>query len=241
MKHVFLYASLVLLASTSSCRGFFGKRVRGDGHIQTENRTAGNFHSVDVSGSIDLYVKQDSSNSIRVETDENLLSYVEVFTEGDKLVVRYRNGFNIRPSKSVKVYVSAPAYKRLEASGASDIYSEGRLSLSDPLEIGLSGSSDAKLEASAPRVSADLSGACTLEMKGETKDFSVEGSGSTNVKCLDLLSENAKVDLSGAGDAEVYASVRLDVEVSGAASVRYKGNASVSQQVSGAGSVKKVD
>ena len=46
--------------------------------------------------------------------------------------------------------------------------------------------------------------------------------------------------MSGAGDAEVFASVKLDVEVSGASDVKYKGNAAVSQDVSGAGSVKKV-
>ena len=44
-----------------------------------------------------------------------------------------------------------------------------------------------------------------------------------------------------AGDAEVYASVKLDVSVSGAGNVRYKGNAVVNKSVSGAGSVKKVE
>ena len=50
------------------------------------------------------------------------------------------------------------------------------------------------------------------------------------------------MDISGAGSAEVYASVKLDAEVSGAGTVRYKGNATnVSQHVSGAGSVNKVE
>jgi hypothetical protein len=49
------------------------------------------------------------------------------------------------------------------------------------------------------------------------------------------------VAISGAGSAEVYASVKLDATVSGAGNVNYKGNASeVNQHVSGAGSVKKV-
>ena len=46
--------------------------------------------------------------------------------------------------------------------------------------------------------------------------------------------------MSGACDAEVFASVKLDVKASGASDVKYKGNAAVSQHVSGAGNVKKV-
>jgi len=55
------------------------------------------------------------------------------------------------------------------------------------------------------------------------------------------MAENTQVELSGAGDAQVFASVKLDVRVSGAADVKYKGNATVSQSVRGAGSVKKVE
>ncbi|MBL0130494.1 MAG: DUF2807 domain-containing protein [Chitinophagaceae bacterium] len=80
-----------------------------------------------------------------------------------------------------------------------------------------------------------------LHFGGDTKDFSVQGSGSTDINCFELFAENTKVELSGAGDAEVFASVKLDVHVSGAADVKYKGNANVSQEVSGAGSVKKVE
>ena len=223
----------------SSCRGIFGKRINGDGNLKTETRSAGQFNDVQVSGSVDLYIKQDSNRSVKIEADQNLLEYIEVYNEGDRLVVRTRNGYNLRPSQDIKVYVSSPVFKKLETSGACDIYSENQIVSSDPIELGMSGSCDGKLDLKAPKVITDLSGACSIEIKGETKDFSAGGSGSTNFKCFGLMAENVEVDISGAGDAEVYASVKLDVDVSGAASVRYKGNAGVSQKVTGAGSVTK--
>ena len=61
------------------------------------------------------------------------------------------------------------------------------------------------------------------------------------MQCFDLLAEIVRIDISGAGDAHVFASVKLDVDVSGAGNVRYKGNANVTQNISGAGSVKKLD
>jgi hypothetical protein len=225
----------------TSCRGIFGKKVNGDGNIKTESRSAGRFDKVDVSGSVDLYVKQGSEYSVNVEADQNLMEYIEVFSEGNKLVVRSRKGFNLRPSQDIKVYVSSPGFTKFELSGACDIFSQNQITSSNNIEIEMSGSCDGKLDLKTPRVAADLSGACNIEIKGETKELSADGSGSTGFKCFELMAENVSVSISGAGDAEVYASVKLDVDVSGAAGVKYKGNASVSQKVTGAGSVKKVD
>ena len=235
---VLVYISSILF---TSCRGIFGKRILGDGNIKTETRSAGQFNSVDVSGAIDLYVKQDADRSLKIEADENLLSYIEVTNDGDKLVIRPKNGFNLKPSKDIKVYVSSPLFKRLEASGACDIYSENQITSAEEVNIDMSGSCDAKLDIKAPKVSTDFSGACSAELKGETKDLYMEGSGSSDFKCFGLMAENVDVNISGAGDAEVSASVKLSVDVSGAAGVKYKGSPSVDQKISGAGSVKKVE
>ncbi len=224
-----------------SCREMFGKRVRGDGNITTDTRNAGSFTAVEVSGSIDLYVKQDPTVSVKIEGDANLLQYIDTYTEGDRLIVTTKHGYNLNPSRDIKVYVSAPVLKKLGASGACDIFSENQLVSTENFSIDLSGSCDAKVDVKAPKVETDLSGACSVQLKGETRELSAEGSGSVSFKCFDLLAENVDVDISGAGDAEVYASQKLSVDVSGAAGVKYKGNAAVSQSVSGAGSVKKVD
>ena len=105
----------------------------------------------------------------------------------------------------------------------------------------MSGACNADFGIKAPSVKVILSGACAVKLNGETKDFSVEGSGSTTVDCFDLLSENANIDLSGAGNANVYASVKLDASASGSTDIRYKGSPAVNSSVSGAGSVKKAD
>jgi len=240
MKRIILFSFFSLLIF-SSCHYLGGKRVSGNGTIKSETRTAGSFTVVGVSGNIDVYIKQDSVRSIKVEADENLLQYIEVIEKGEELVIRNKDGYNLKPSKDIKVYVSSPAFKKLEASGSCAIYSENMIHSAEAIVIDLSGSCDVKMDLNTPKVEADLSGACSVQLKGETKDLNIEGSGSTNIKCMDLLAENVDVDISGAGDAEVYASVKLNVSVSGSGDVKYKGNATVSQSVSGAGSVKKVE
>lgn len=225
----------------SSCNGILGRRIRGNGKIRTENRSAERFSRVEVSGAIDLYLAQDSVESVRVEADDNLLQYVLVESNGSELSVHTKRGIRLKPTRTIKVYISGPSIASISASGACDVYSENKLTGADKISVDLSGASDAKLELRAPRVSVSLSGAGTVTLKGEARDFEVDGSGSTDIKCYELLTENTNVDISGAGSAEVFASVKLDVDVSGAADVRYKGNATVNQRVSGAGSVKKVE
>lgn len=240
MKRFFVL-SVLLVIIFSSCDQMFGKRIHGNGHIKTETRTALDFNSIDVSGSIDVIIRHDSVRSIKIETDENLLEYVQVIDEGDKLVIHTERGFRLNTTKGIKVYISSPIFRYLEASGACNYFSENKISSSEKISFDLSGSCDVKVELDAPAVEADLSGACSVQLKGKTKDLRVEGSGSSDFKCMELLAENVEVDISGSGYAEVYASVKLDVSVSGSGDIKYKGNATVSQHVSGAGSVKKVD
>ncbi len=240
MKNVFLF-SLVILVLASGCRDF-GRRERGSGHIISDTRSASGFHSIEVSGAIDVYVKQDSSTSVKVEADDNLLQYVEVYTDNSTLVIKTRRGVWIRPTNTIKVYVSNPLYREFEISGASNIRSENEITATETLRVGLSGASNAKLEFNAPRISVDISGASDLTIRGRTKDFEAGASGASQIRCFDLLTENTDVEANGASSAEVYASVRIIPHASGASSISYKGNAVVQDKnESGAGSVKKID
>jgi hypothetical protein len=176
-----------------------------------------------------------------VEADDNLQQYVETFRDGDVLRIKTEEGYNLKPSKQIKVYVSSAMFKKFEASGACDIFSEGKISSTSDIDVDLSGSCDVTLEISAPKITADVSGACSVKLKGDTKEFRIQGSGSTDIKCFDLVADKVDLDISGAGDAEVYANVKLSGDISGAASVNYKGAAQTDIHTSGATSVKKVD
>lgn len=242
MTRIFIAVLCSALVLSSSCYYLGGKRVRGNGNVTTESRSVGAFDEVEVQGAIDVYVRQGEPGPVRVVTDENLQQYIMVESQGNEVQIRFKQGYNIRPSSKVKVYVSSPNFTRLDVSGACNIYGERKLSLNNPLSMQVSGAGDIKMEIDAPKVRAQISGAGSMVMQGQTRDVEIDISGAGKAKCYDLMAENTKVEISGAGSAEVYASVALDAHVSGAGSVKYKGNATkVTQEVSGAGSVKKTD
>ncbi|MFN8289919.1 MAG: head GIN domain-containing protein [Chitinophagaceae bacterium] len=234
-------ALIALTVILSSCFLDGGKRLRGSGTIKTDVRNEKGFQNIEVQGAIKVFVRQDSGYAVKVEADDNLQDHIEVYVDKQTLVIRPEKGFNLRPTRSIKVYVSGPSFRDFDISGASSIRSDNRLSGQDELSIELSGASEAEVDVKCPKVSIDASGASTATLNGETKDLQISNTGASSAKCYQLLTENAVVEVSGASHAEVAASVKLDANASGASNIRYKGNAALTQDVSGAGSVKKVD
>lgn len=231
---------MALVAVFSSCHYIFGRHVRGDGNIKTDERAVASFKNLRVSASLNVYLSQGEIKPIRIEGDENLLPYIIVEQDGDDLVIRNREGFNLDGSQELKVYVTAPVFHTVSLSGAGDIIADNKITNPDELDLRLSGAGDIKMELDAPKVDANISGVGSLYLKGQAKDIDMNISGAGSAHCYDLLAENTRVGISGVGDAEVYASVKLDAHVSGAGSVDYKGNATdVTQEVSGVGSVNK--
>lgn len=233
---------LLLLVFASSLLMTACKHRRGNGNIVTIEKSVDPFERVEVHGAIDVHVSQGPLQPVRIEGDENLLKYILVSERGGRLEVRTKSGVSLSPSRKMKVYVTSPKFEKLEVSGACNIIGDTKVTSSDKLEMGVSGAGNINMDVDAPGVKASISGAGKVQLRGRTRDFELQLSGAGKAVCYDLLSETTEVDISGAGAAEVFASVRLDAQVSGAGNVRYKGDATeVKQQVSGAGSVKKAE
>ena len=239
MRKYFLLLPVLALV-LGSCRHFWGKRVHGNGNIKTEERNVSSFKELEVSSTINVHIVQGELKPLKIEADENLLKYIEVEQEGDRLIIRNRTGYNLESSDGMSITVSAPVFRKISVSGAGDIVGENKITGTDELELNLSGAGNIRMEVDLPKLSADVSGVGSMYLKGQTKDVELTISGAGSAHCYELLAENTNVQLSGVGSAEVYASVKLDAQVSGVGSVNYKGNATqVNQHVSGVGSVNK--
>lgn len=239
VKYLFLlFASAVTL---SSCSYFEGKRVRGNGDIKTEERSITGFDGVKSHGSFDVYVSTNSNQAVKVEADDNLLQYIETEVRGGTLEIKTVRGFSLRPSATIKVYVSAPAYRSLSSSGSGNIFGENEILGDKGLDVGIAGSGNIDVDIKAERVSADIAGSGSITLDGEADAIRGSIAGSGDIKAGNLKTREAKVHIAGSGNANFHATEQLEVDIAGSGDVRYSGDAKVSSHIAGSGSVSKVD
>lgn len=237
----FIFALPLLLTATLlvsfSCNR--QERIRGNGEVKEESRDAAPFKDISTSGIYKVIIQQGSSHSIRIAAEENLLPYIKTEISGGELQIYTRKGYNIQPTKDVTIYVTMEKVGILSASGASGFISKGTLN-SDLLELRFSGAADAKLDISARKLKVGVSGASKVKLSGTSDRAEYGISGAADIRALDLATDDAQVDISGTGKAEVFVQKKLDVGISGMGKVHYKGDPAVTKSISGIGNISKI-
>ncbi|RYY90359.1 MAG: DUF2807 domain-containing protein [Chitinophagaceae bacterium] len=235
-----LCSLFMFLLLATSCRFAGFHRVKGNGVLSKQERSIANFDALEVTGGMNVVLQQGPRAGVRVETDENLQEYVETEVSGNELHIFTRRGYNLDERSGLTIYVTAPSLRDLTVTGSGDVNSQGKIT-GDALKIQVTGSGNITLSLDMPTVEAQVTGSGTMNLSGATRSFRTETHGSGEIHAFDLLAEETHVEVSGSGDAEVFASKQLDVEVSGSGDVAYKGTANVRKQVHGSGSVHKAD
>jgi hypothetical protein len=239
MKFKLFASSLVLLASLLvSCDH---RQVRGSGNIVTEKRRVENYREIEVKGSMDVFLTQGPLEEAVIEADDNILPYLELVNEGDRLIIRTKRNTSLNMHDDIKVRLTAPDIRGLSLSGSGNIKLVNTLDNTSSLKINLSGSGDISGAVHAPEVKSNITGSGNILVGGETRDLNVSIAGSGSFEGKNLMAENADVNIAGSGDADLHASVSLNAHIVGSGDVNYKGNPQVSSKVVGSGSVHKRD
>jgi hypothetical protein len=235
VKHLstVLLAVVILFASCS----VLGER--GNGNVQKQERKVAEFNAIDVSGAFDVILSQGTTQSVIVEADENLLPLIRTEVIGNTLKID--NDKPIHNPKCMKVYITVTDLKRVEVSGAVDLQTQNKLTLTE-LALDISGATDATFDIAVQKLEISSSGGSEMNFTGMANRMDLDVSGAAEIHAFGLLTEIASLSISGAGEAEINVTKELNADISGAATVRYKGNpVKVDSDISGAGSIKKAE
>jgi hypothetical protein len=237
MKKLLLLGLFILAVGAVSATTIACSEIRGSGKIISEKRSLTGFTGVDAGGAIELQVTKGNNYSVEVQTDDNIMPFVQTTIEDGTLHIYTKDHSDINET-TIIVKVSLPKLELLALSGAST----GTASQvnTDDLHLKVSGASKLSLDGTAKKVDITASGASKLSINGTAVDVACKVSGASSVKAQEFKAENVKVDCSGASKSQVYASSTIAIDASGASSVAYSGNATVtSQETSGASSISK--
>lgn len=157
IKNLFLQSFFFLL---SCCRPVIGNKK-----IVFQERSVSAYSQIKILGNADIVLTEGNIGQIKVETSENVLSYVTTEVKGDILVIKLKHyGVNYVPK--LKVYVPInEKFNKITIVGKTEVISKEDFSLQLPsLEVVLKGNGNFKGKAlSARKAILSIAGAGNIE------------------------------------------------------------------------------
>ncbi len=211
-----------------------------DPHASVRHVT-GQFETIKVSGGIDLYVSQSDITAVAISAaNENDKDHIKTVIENGILNIFYdgEKGWT-KKNRKLRVYISFADLKKLEASGACDIFVAGSITTT-ALILQMSGACDFKGMVKVNTLDINLSGSSDAKISGTAGTVNIKSTGASDVKGYDLVADICNVNVSGASDVNITVNKELFATANGASDIKFKGNGVIKEKhSSGASSIVK--
>lgn len=219
-----------------------GGAVAGSGVVRSETREVGEFQAISIDYPADINIRQGNAESVTIDAEDNLLP--QLSTDVRNGTLHFENSernwqTRVNPTEKILVTITVVDLNEVRLPTAGQMLIQGLET--DSLTVSVSGAGDVALtELSAQNLDFSLSGTGSINADGSTNNLQLRISGLGSFNSGDLQSQDANVQISGAGSATVWVEQSLDARISGAGSIEYYGNPNVTEQISGVGNVSKI-
>ncbi|MDA8218884.1 MAG: DUF2807 domain-containing protein [Dehalococcoidales bacterium] len=215
-----------------------GPFVSGSGKVVTKDMNISAFTKVDVSNNFKVQITQGSSYKVTITTNDNMLDFLDVHKDGQTLVLALQSG--TYSNITLQANVTMPDLQGLRLPGATNGTVDGFKSQSN-VDIEVSGASKLTVNSEFGDVKITDSGASHITATGSGNGLNLDVSGASTADLQGFAVKDATVGLSGASNATVDVTGRLDANLSGASTLSYTGSPTLGNvNVTGASSLKKL-
>jgi Putative auto-transporter adhesin, head GIN domain len=239
-----LLALLLIGASWSVLRaqGNGGAASPGSRLVATEKRPLGaSITEVDVSGPINLSLRQGPVAALEVRGEQRLLANVDTTVDGNTLHIGPR-GILLRHRQPIEVTLVLPTLAHLSIGGSGQHtvsgFSGERIELNvngsaglrfngryRDIDAGLHGSGEVELTGgNADRIMADVKGTGHMTLVGGARELHAEVAGAGELDARHLRAADVDLSHHGSGASSVYASKHVNVEMTGSGGITVYGN-----------------
>jgi Putative auto-transporter adhesin, head GIN domain len=235
--------SIVIAACLTGLALAQGTDRRDD--VQTETTPLAPFKRIDISGAAVITLVQDTNGPLVASVPQTGAVKINVKVQKETLIIKaadssrwWSNVFGRGPAGPTQITIHFKDLENIDVSGGVKISArEVRVPV---LRIDGSGGTTIQIDdLRATTLSVDGSGAVKAELAGQVTDQNISISGAADYQAAKLVSDNAAVEVSGAGKIIVNVRKKLNASISGAGVVEYIGDPSVKESVSGVGRVKR--
>ena len=256
-----LFATILTFAALSAATTVMA------GNVVTETYSIkSDYTAISITNMIEVVLLDAPKNSIRVETDERLMPYLQIVVKNGVLVLNFGDQREVERLRKrnlnladTRVYVSARGVDTFTASGMSEFEADMPIAASTitisasgmssidferveckTFSLSISGKTEVDAQLQADKCDLSVSGMSEVDLEGRTDRLSLRLSGMSEVSLEELHARTAKVSVSGMSSAEVYASESITGGVSGMSDLTTFGSANVNVSTSGGSSHKHV-
>jgi hypothetical protein len=207
---------------------------------RTEERAVPEFDAVNVESGIRVSVEIGPRKPVRVEADEETLSFLETRVEDGALHIGFKPHGRWTGTHRVQVSIQTPQLRAVSASGGSIV----RATFSRAEECGIEASGGSEVRArgiDAGRLSVHGSGGSVFDLQGRADALGLELSGGSQLHGSDLAIQDVDVQASGGSQGELRANGRIRGSLSGGSELHVRGGARARVATSGGSSVEVED
>lgn len=220
---IILCLVLVTLACGVNFNFAADEAVRGSGKVVSEERTLSGFSQVSLANQGDLVIEFGDEEKLVIEAEENLLQYIESDVSGGKLQIGTRNNVNIRPTRSIRYFLTVTQLEGLEVLSSGSITASNIVVDRFTAEIKSSGNMRIdSLDADQLRVEVLSSGNIDIS-DGQVEDQVIRINSSGDYDAARVQSISAEVDINSSGSARIWVTDSLDVEINSSGNLYYRG------------------
>lgn len=260
MKRIFpLILLLLFFIPSLACGSVTTKSVEGSGKIVTQTFDVSSFDRVILEGFGDVYLEQGQTESLSVQTDDNLMPLLDIKVRGKELRLGTKPGVDISPSQSITYNLTVKDLNGVILAGSGNFYVEpvksndlavsvlgsGNIDIkslnANSLSIDLNGSGNITLEnINTKKVDSSLRGSGDIKLGGNASTQNITISGSGNYLAGNLQTDTTDVSVPGSGDVTIWTNDLLGIKVSGSGDIQYYGKPTVDQSISGSGNIESL-
>ncbi|MBL7920055.1 MAG: DUF2807 domain-containing protein [Bacteroidia bacterium] len=234
-----LIPAIIILLSLQACNKGRIWGIHGKGSNISETRNAGAFIGVDLRCDADVELVRDSTFSIEITGQENIMKVLDTKVDNGNLIIDYRK--RVWRHNKIKMIVHVGNLQSVFISGSGNITIQNEIN-ANTLDIKISGSGNVNTNAlNIHTVTAHISGSGNIKIPAgviQSGKFSISGSGDIDAEYAVSTFMDAKI--SGSGNITVHVNETLNATISGSGDIKYRGAPVVTVNVSGSGIVTHI-
>lgn len=238
--HMQILLPILLALGLIACENSDLFCLRGNGIIEKETRELTPYNGVVTEGEFEVFYIPDTAFYMVVETDQNLIPYIEDRVSGNTLYVDHETRKCLRSKDPIRIYVHAPEINLMSLVGSGKIIAESIYTDELSLQIEGSGVIDVTyIDVLDLQVLITGSGEADLRGTTDMAEYIITGSGT--ISAQNLIANRCFAEISGSGAIYCHAIEKLDVLISGSGNIYFRGNPEIDSNISGTGSVTGID